>query len=397
MRRLLCVLAVAWPGLAGAQDISGAIAAKGLAAVEGELAALAAPTASERFALGGLRFLGAIEAALQLRYRMGLSGRTMDAPVLRLPVPENPNPEPFDPHFVETMASDLLARMAQAGEPLAAIGDADEVALRLNLADLWFDVDGNGARGKGEGVIELAAGTVLPRRFNSADQTVPPTIRFDTADAAWLQAYTHMLSVAAELVLAWPPGEAIAEVNKAAAAMREVAGDAPPVNALAFMFEDEVDAAASLLLALRQQPKAEHTRAARAHALETIRLNKVFWARVGAETDNDAEWIPNARQTSALGVALTAEMATAWQAVLADAEDLLEGRKLIPYWRLKSGAGLKLKKMLEEPIPVDLIGWAQGKDLLVYAERGTRANAWNWREFTSLLRGDSMLYVLLLN
>lgn len=398
MTRLLCVIALLVPGWAAAQeDVSARIGAQGLSAVEGELAALPAPTPTERFALGGVRFLRTIEATLQLRWRMGMSGRTMDLPVLRLPVAENPNPEPFDPKFVEVMATDLLARMAEAEAPLDGIADADEVALRVNLADLWFDVNMNGARDKGEGVIEIAAGTVLPRRFRSSGETVPPTIRFDTADAAWLQAYTHMLSAIAELVLAYPPSQAIAEVGAATAAMNEVAGDAPPTNALAFMFEDEVDAAAALLLALRQQPDPAHTRAAREHALATIRFNRQFWARLDAETDNDAEWIPNARQTSALGVALPEQVAKAWQAILADAEDMLEGRKLIPYWRLKSGAGLNLKKLLEEPIPVDLIGWAQGKDLLPYAERGERLSPFNWREFTRMMRGESMLYVLLLN
>ncbi|MFD2857624.1 hypothetical protein ACFSZS_26825 [Seohaeicola zhoushanensis] len=148
----------------------------------GELAALPAPTPTERFALGGVRFLRAIEATLQLRWRMGMSGRTMDLPVLRLPVAENPNPEPFDPKFVEVMATDLLARMAEAEAPLDGIADADEVALRVNLADLWFDVNMNGARDKGEGVIEIAAGTVLPRRFRSSGKrcrrrsgSTPPT------------------------------------------------------------------------------------------------------------------------------------------------------------------------------------------------------------------------------
>lgn len=397
MKHAFAALALMLVANAASADISADIGAHGLVAVEAELAALPAPSATERFALGGVRFLGAIEASLQLRWRLGLSGQTMDVPVLRLPVAKNPNPEPFDPHFVEVMATDLLARMAAAEAALAGIGDADAVALRLNLADLWFDVNMDGTRDTGEGVIEIAAGTVLPRRFNSSSQAVPPTILFDTADAAWLLAYTHMLSTAAEMVLAYPPADAIVEVGEATRALREVAGDAPPVNALAFMFEDEVDAAAMVLQALRQTPKAEHTRAAREHALATIRLNRTFWTRVEAETDNDAEWIPNARQTSALGLTLPAEVAAAWQAVLGDAEDLLEGRKLIPYWRLKSGAGLNLKKMLDDPIPVDLVGWVQGKDLLRYAERGSRANAWNWREFTSLMRGDSMLYVLLLN
>ena len=75
-----------------------------------------------------------------MRYRYGLSGRTMDLPVLRLDVAENPTPEPFDPAAIETMFARVRDRMAEAEAVLATITDTDAVAMHLNLGDLWFPV-----------------------------------------------------------------------------------------------------------------------------------------------------------------------------------------------------------------------------------------------------------------
>ena len=56
--------------------------------------------------IGGVLFLGAVEHALQTRWRAGLSSGFMmlsDVPVLRLPIPENPAPQPFDPAIIEQL------------------------------------------------------------------------------------------------------------------------------------------------------------------------------------------------------------------------------------------------------------------------------------------------------
>ena len=199
------------------------------------------------------------------------------------------------------------------------------------------------------------------------------------------------------MVLAFPPADAIERVMSASSDIKALAGDAPPVNALDYQFSTEVDLAAMIYLALKQQPDGNHTRSAREHLLRMIQLNRVFWDRVEAETDNDAEWIPNARQQSALGLPLPPETAKTWQAVLSDAEDLLEGRKLIPFWRFSSAAGINLKRLLEDPARVDVIEWIHGMGALPYGEKGERLSSFNWREFTFLMRGDSMLFVLFLN
>lgn len=378
-----------------AQDISATIGAQGLATTEAQLAALPAPTPADRFALGGVRFLRGIERALQTRFRLGMSGKTMDVPVLRLDVAENPDAEPFYPEAIEEIFAALIQDMATAGAALDPIGEGD-LAVTLDLADLWFDVNLSGARDPGEGVAEMAAGTVLPRRFNNA-QTTLPKIRFDRADTDWLAAYTHLISGLANLVLAYPPAQAIGQVHTAKDQIKVVKGDAPPVNALAHLFGDEADLAMIVYLALRQEPRAEHTRAARQHFLSMIALNRSFWARLDTETDDNAEWIPNARQTSALGLRMPPETGDRWLAVLGDAEALLTGEKLMPHWQFGGGAGINVKRLLDDPAPVHLAEWVHGMGLLPYAEPGERIGIFNWRNFTRLVRGDSMLYVVLLN
>ena len=84
---LTCTALPAW----AQTDISTQIATDGLRATEAALAALPSPTPTDQFALGGVRFLTAIEVALQTRYRTGLSTALTDLadiPILRLPIPE---------------------------------------------------------------------------------------------------------------------------------------------------------------------------------------------------------------------------------------------------------------------------------------------------------------------
>ena len=44
-----------------------------------------------------------------------------------------------------------------------------------------------------------------------------PVVRFDTADAAWLSAYAHLVSALAEAVLAYDPTDATARMMAATA------------------------------------------------------------------------------------------------------------------------------------------------------------------------------------
>jgi hypothetical protein len=101
--------------------------------------------------------------------------------------------------------------------------------------------------------------------------------------------------------------------------------------------------------ALRQQPDIGHARSARHYWVAMIAANSRFWTAVAAESDNDREWIPNARQTSALPVTLAPDAGPAWLRVLDDAEAVLNGRLLIPHPMLPAGTGISACIFVVDP------------------------------------------------
>jgi len=391
LRSIVTAVLLFGAAAASAQGVSDRIARTGLAATADSLKQPA--SADDRLALGGVRFLRAIEKTLQTRWRHGMSRTGGFLPVLRLPVPDNPAPEPFRPELVAGIFATLVDDMTAARAPLDQIGDADDASLTLALGDIWFDVNMNGKHDPQESLMPHFTATL--GLFVAGDTA--PTIRFDTADAAWLSAYTHLIAGLGELVLAFDPTDQIRRVMDTGRAMQGFGADTPYASGYDMMLGAEIDMVAMAYFALRQQPDPVRTRAARDHALAMIRDNRRFWERVEAETDNFAEWIPNARQTSALGVTVPPDTGPRWLAVLSDAEDLLEGRKLIPYWRVRSGAGINLMRVLTEPGPVDLAEWVQGVGLLPYIEDGPRISPENWWLFRDMLRGDAALFAIWLN
>lgn len=154
MRALVLSLLLA-AGPIAAETISEEIARTGLAATEARLAAIPAPANEELFALAGLRFLGGVEAALQLRWQTGIRADWSELPILRLPIPENPAARPFAAADFTTLVTNLDADMAAARAALTDLGDKP-FALEIRLADLWFDININGTRDEGEDIGAIA-------------------------------------------------------------------------------------------------------------------------------------------------------------------------------------------------------------------------------------------------
>ena len=394
MRRLLLTFALL-TSPAAAETISEEIARTGLGPTEARLAALSSPTNEDLFALAGLRFLGGVEAALQLRWQTGVRADWSELPILRLPIPENPDARPFVPADFTTLLTGLDADMDSARAALTQLGDKP-FALEIRLADLWFDIDMNGTRNEGEDVASVAGLTLGGARMVAVP--VPdPVIRFDTADAAWLTAYTHFLSGFVSTALAYDPEPAIRRVMDSSTAIYALWGDTPPPNAMDMMFGRQVDRIAMVLFALSKTPDKALALDAHGHFLSMITENRRFWALVGVEEDNDREWVPNDRQASGLGFAVPPGTGDRWQAVLADAEALLTGEALIPHWRFGAEAGINLKRAFENPPAVDLVTWIQGEGLLPYAEKGRRISPAAWNDFERLVSGDAILFAVFLN
>lgn len=393
MRSLALALLLATP--ATAETISEEIARTGLTATETRLAALPSPTNEDLFALAGLHFLGGVEQALQLRWQTGVKADWSELPILRLPIPENPDAIPFQAADFTALIRNLDADMDASRGALTRLGDKP-FALEVRISDLWFDINANGTRDAGEDLAEVT-GMALGGRRGIGVAVEDPVITFDTADAAWLSAYTHFLSGLASTALAYDPEPAIQRVIDSSAQIYGLWGTTPPNNAMDMMFGRQVDRAAMVLIALSKTPDTGLAQDAYGHFLSMIAENRRFWSLVALETDNAGEWVPNDTQTSGLGLPMPPGTGERWQAVLADAEKALKGELLIPHWRFGAEAGINLKKAFETPPAVDLVTWIQGEGLLPYAEKGPQMSGQSWRDFEDIVQGDAMLFAVFLN
>jgi hypothetical protein len=96
-----------------------------------------------------------------------------------------------------------------------------------------------------------------------------------------------------------------------------------------------------------------------------------MWTFILKETDDDNEWIPNPKQTGVLGIRLTQEMIDTWRETLREAEQVIKGKKLIPFWRGEGNErGVNLRRVFTEPRTFDPVEWVQGTAATPYLEKG---------------------------
>ena len=114
------------------------------------------------------------------------------------------------------------------------------------------------------------------------------------------------------------------------------------------------------------------TKAALGHLEAGLTQAKEMWKFIREETDDDNEWIPNSRQTGVLGIKVTQEMIDSGRETLDEAEQIVKGKKLIPFWRGKDReCGINLRRVFTEPRKFDPIEWVQGTAAGPYLEKGT--------------------------
>jgi hypothetical protein len=157
----------------------------------------------------------------------------------------------------------------------------------------------------------------------------------------------------------------------------------PPFN------EGEIfDAIAFVHLANFPVREPQRLAKARDHLMAMIDSSRRSWELIEAETDNNREWIPGPNQTSVVeGVSINAERLAAWRRFLNEAEAVLGGKKLIPFWRGDSGQGVNLMKVFSEPKDFDLVLWVQGSGAVPYLEEGEVTSPQTWAEFQRVFQG----------
>ena len=93
----------------------------------------------------------------------------------------------------------------------------------------------------------------------------------------------------------------------------------------------------------------------RNHLLAVCELNRETRKFIRAETDDDHEWLPNAKQKGVLGLPVSDQMIDRWLEAVNELEGLLKGERLLPSLLLgfigpdTGGKGLNVKTLLADP------------------------------------------------
>ena len=361
-----------------------------LAAGDAELSAMLAADPQNddaRIGLGTIRFVAAIEGLSQGLYRYGLQPpQSMMLPIVRLPVPVNPNPEPIRFADFQALLDQFVKGVASAEETLTGIGDSG-VKLRLDLTKLRYDANGDGTIGDDERFI-----AVIQRVTGMRAEDMPNSLvfAFDKGDALWLRGYCHVLMAFGDFWLAhdWHESFDVGFTHFFPRVQSEFAKalSAPGIDP---MYTEGAPIADFISFFHIPWPVSDPARMAevRQHIKAMIALSRESWDAIEAETDNDAEWLPNPRQTSPFAsVQVDEARIDAWRAVLDEAEAVIDGKKLVPHWRFDKG--FNLARVFDEPQAFDLVLWLTGPAALPYLEDGPVATSDEWNAMLGAFGGS---------
>ena len=414
------VLGTFQPSLAAPPDLEKYLLegrlAEGAAAMQAAVDADPADGVSQ-FGLGVTQFFQAIESLGQSQYRFGLLGNRRRAiPFMRLPIPENEKPEQISYDLARSMIQDFISGLSKAEKTLAGIKSSD-LKLPLKIGQIRLDLDGDGVGTDEESVWNILNALSSGGRPAEADSAVNQlVIAFDDGDVLWLRGYCHVMSALGEIVLAYDWKDQFERTAhlfypsvKTPYDFLQAEGTGP-FNG--FNSQNILDVIALIHTVNYECVEPERMKVALGHLESVISLSRESWTLINAETDNDREWLPNPRQTAAIGeLRVSQQNLLGWQAFLDEADAILQGKKLLPFWRgIEGGAmffdgdfpehpelGINLRKVFLEPARLDLVLWLQGTGLQPFLEKGERTDAGAWRRIMNAFDGNFFLFMVWFN
>lgn len=372
---------------------------------EGEkaLAAIVAKRPDDAEAIAGLgliRLAKATEHFSQALYRYGFQpphDPVVAVPLLTMPVPPNPTPEVIRYEDARAILQTLVDDLDAVDRTLQPLGDRP-VKLPIAMGQVTLSL---AAKGEGETTLYEVYNAVLLGGQGNHANAGKLVIAFDTGDVLWLRAYTHVLRAGAEFLLArdWHRSfDAAGHLLFPRTDSPLAATLALPTQGLFTGAEDGRIADGIAWIHLLNWPVAEPERLPRAreHLLAAATLSQEMWASIRAETDNDREWLPNAKQTSLIpGMTITDERIDSWLSLMAESEAILNGDKLLPHWRFEQG--FNLRRLLESPQPFDLVLLLTGTDMVPFLEDGPVSDRSFWEQATGAFEGEFLSFAVWIN
>ncbi|MEL6400450.1 MAG: hypothetical protein AAFR26_15505 [Cyanobacteria bacterium J06626_4] len=352
-----------------------------------------------RFGTGFLQFANAVENLGQSWYQYGLRSQgplTGILPILRLPVLENPSPTPINNAQARQVLEQFEADILLAEATLAPITD-DTVKLGINLGRAYFDFDADGQGSDLEALWRIY-GDLTWTQITEA-QAANFRITLDAGDVQWLRGYCHLLAALLDFYLAHDDSILFDHTAHLFFQNPEIPYPFLQERPSEDVFPDAfLDAIA--LVHLINLPVIDRDRPAAAlgHLQQVTALSRQTWDLYRQETDDDHEWIPNPNQTGVIpGVPVTPEMIDQWLAFLDEADTILAGDRLLPFWRGTEPVGLNLQRIFTEPQTFDAVRWAQGTAAVPYLETGTLTDPDFWWQLMAAFDGRFLFFALWFN
>ncbi|QDU92664.1 tetratricopeptide repeat protein [Lignipirellula cremea] len=325
-----------------------------------------------RFGLGTVQFLLAFEHLGGSLYEHGLrTERAFPGLSRQLAglLPQNPSPKELTYQEMRQVIQTFLGDLEKAESTLAAIQDKD-VKLPLHVGLIKVDLFGLGK--------PINAAFVLGRMDGAPAEAVESfVIGFDRGDVHWLRGYCHFLCACSEVMLSVDSHEmfdctAHLFFEKTATPHKFLLEEDRNFERVGWwnarLFSDVI---AFIHLMRFPMEEPQRMQAALAHLEGTVAQSREMWKHYQAEEDDDHEWIPNPRQTGVLQVKVTQEMITTWLDTVDETEQVLAGKKLIPFWRGENARrGVNLRRVFTEPRQLDPILWVQGTAVTPFLEEG---------------------------
>lgn len=352
-------------------------------------------------ARGTLKFFIAIEHLGQALHRHGLEisrQQVFGFPILRMPVPPNPKPEKLTYEGFRKILMTLVDDLAAAEQDLAQVGDKD-VQLPLDLAKVRLDLDGDGKAADYE-TIGVMFSHLRGMGVGDAAANAPMPVDFDTADIYWARGYGNFLGAFSQLLLSNDFSDTF---DKTFHLYFPRAG-LPLADKLVFdegfgnpLANGNIADAISLVHLINWKVvEPERRKDVRLKLLAMAELSRKSWAAARAETDNKNEWMPNAKQKSALPFGQVDDaVIDTWLDVVNEFEQVLEGKKLMPHWRFYQG--FNLKKYIDEGKTFDLVLLVAGADAAPFLENGPVSDKATWDGLQAGFRGNFLGYAIWFN
>ncbi|TIS84157.1 MAG: hypothetical protein E5W88_28635, partial [Mesorhizobium sp.] len=179
--------------------------AKTVAARDGALSTLEAAAPKDpasAYAAGAGEFFTALELLASGLHRHGFeSPQSFMLPLMQLPVPTNPNPEPLTYEEFRSILVAFRDRLAKSAATLGSVPADADIGMVIDLTHVGIDLNEDGTIAPDESMAAIMA--ALSHGGMAPDGAAPAlTFRFDRADGYWLQGYAEFLMAQADFWLA---------------------------------------------------------------------------------------------------------------------------------------------------------------------------------------------------